>query len=174
MAGSPTPFATNSFGVRVNPIDTTQPGTPTTMYYHGGSIVVNNKIIGRIKSWQPSGAYTREGTHIYEVSRETWGLPVDYVPGRATGFNITFTRSEVWTQELELALGYRALWSNLTDQTYPFTSYEYLFRGSTPYRTWLYSGCWFKGKTPNSWDAEGSGVVEVSCELAYVSRKKVQ
>lgn len=169
---SPVPFATNSFGVRVNKIDPDAAGTPTTQMYHGGTIVVNNNIIGRINSWHPAGAYNREGTHIYEVNKETWGLPVDYVPGRATGFNITFVRTEVWNQELELTLGYGAVWNNLTDQTFPFTSQEYLFRGEVVYRIWSYFGCWFTERNPVEWAAEGDGICRVNTNLAYVSRRR--
>lgn len=172
MALSASPYGANNFSVKVNPIEATAVGAPSTMFYHGGTIVVNGNIVGRINTWQPAGAYTREATHVYEVSKETWGLPVDIVPGRATGFNITWTRSEVWTQELELALGYQALWSNLTDQTRPFTANEMLFRGANAYRTWTYYGCWFTEKNPNEWSSEGNGIMQVSCNMAYVSRKK--
>jgi hypothetical protein len=170
---SPSPYAVNSFAVQTQPIDFTKEGAPTVQMYHGGTIVVNDKIIGRIQSWQAAGAYTREGSHVYELNSGTWGLPVDYVPGRATGFNITFTRSEVWFQELEIALGYAGVWSNLTDQNYPFTAREYLFRGADPYRVWSYLGCWFTEKNPNEYSAEGDGKISVSCGMAYVSRKKV-
>ncbi len=168
---SPTPFATNAAGVRVNPVDFAQANTPTTQMYHGGTIVVNDKIIGRINAWQAAGAYNRDGAHVYEVNKETWGLPVDYVPGRATGFNITFTRNEVWDQELELALGYGAVWKDLTDQTFPFTAIEMLFKGSALYRSWSYFGCWFTEKNPVEWSSEGDGIHSVSCNMAYISRK---
>jgi hypothetical protein len=170
--GNPAPYAQNAFNAAVNPIDFTKAGTPTIQMYHGGTILVNENIVGRINSWQPAGAYTREGTHIYEVNSNTWGVPVDYVPGRATGFNITFTRNEVWSQELEIALGYGAVWDNLTDQTYPFTAKEMLYKGATVYRIWSYFGCWFTEKNPSEWSNEGNGVISVSCGMAYVSRKK--
>ena len=166
------PYGGNSFGVKALEIDFDQPGTPTTQVYHGGTIVVEGNIIGRINAWQAAGSMTREGTHIYEVSKETWGLPVDYVPGRATGFNITWTRTEVWNQELERALGYPAVWKDLTDQNRPFRADEMLFKGVVPYRTWSYSGCWFTEKTPSEWSSEGDGVFSVSCNMAYVSRQK--
>ena len=174
MALSSTPYATNSFAQQVNAgnghFDYTKPNAPTTMSYHGGTIVAGNNIIGRINSWQPSGAYTREGVFVYELNTTTWGLPVDYIPGKATGFNITYTRSEVWGQELELALGYGAVWANLTDQTYPFAANEYLFKGNSPYRVWLYSGCWFTEKNPDSWTNEGDGVYKINCGMVFVSR----
>lgn len=173
MAANTTAFASNSFGVNKLPIDYTKPGTPTIQTYHGGSIVVNNNVVGRIESWNPAGSFTRSGKHVMELSHVTWGLPVDYVPGVATGFNVTFTRSEVWNQELELALGYAAVWENLTDQTFPFEANEYLFRGADVYRLWRYSGCWMVSKTPSEWQAEGDGMIKVSCDMAYVSRKKV-
>jgi hypothetical protein len=169
---NPSPFAQNSAGVKTQALDHANPYAPTTMSYHGGSIVVNGKIVGRITDWQPAGAYNREGSHVYELNNNTWGLPVDYVPGRATGFNITFTRNEVWTQELELALGYSAVWENLTDQTFPFTGQEYLFRGATVYRVWTYYGCWFTEKNPTAWGAQEDGIIKASCNMAYISRKR--
>ena len=165
-----TPFASNDFGVAAKAIDFNQAGTPTTQIYHGGTIVVEENIVGRINTWQASGAYNREGTHLYELSKETWGLPVDYIPGRATGFNITWTRTEVWDQELERALGYPAVWKDLTDQNRPFVAQEMLFKGPVNYRTWTYSGCWFTEKNPVEWSAEGDGIHSVSCNMAYVSR----
>jgi len=169
---SPSPYAANSAGVKVAKIDFSKPNAPTTMMYHGGTIVANGKIIGRINNWQPAGAYTREATHIYEVNKETWGLPIDIVPGRATGFNVTFVRTEVWSQELEIALGYGATWSNLTDQNYPFTAMEYLFKGDTVYRSYSYLGCWMTEKNPEAWASDGDGVFKVSCNMMYISRVK--
>lgn len=168
-----TPFATNPFGVQVQPIDHTQPGAPTVQLYHGGSVVVNGNIVGRIDEWHPAGAYNRDGAHVYEVHHNTWGAPVDYVPGRVTGFNITWTRGEVWEQELELTLGYGSLWKDLTDQTFPFESREFLFRGINLYRTWSYSGCWFTEKNPVAWSSEGDGRIKVNCNMAYVRRNLV-
>lgn len=170
---SNTPYATNKFGVARANIDFSNAYAPTVQMYHGGSIVVNNAIIGRITNWQPAGAYTREGNHVYELNNNTWGLPVDYVPGRATGFNITFTRNEIWSQELEIALGWKSVWSNLTDQTFPFTAEEYLFKGQSLYRCWQHLGCWFQEKNPEAWAADGDGIIKVSCNMAYVSRKRV-
>lgn len=173
---SPTPFATNTFSQQVNAgnghFDYTKQGTPTVMTYHGGSIVVNGNIIGRINSWQPAGAFNREGNHVYELNNNTWGLPVDFVPGKATGFNITFTRSEVWSQELEICLGYGNVFSNLTDQTFPFNAIEYLFKGNVVYRQWSYNGCWFMEKNYDAWTADGDGIIKVNCNMAYVARKR--
>lgn len=171
MASS-SPYATNTAGVKAAPIDFGKEYAPTVQMYHGGTIVVNSKIIGRITNWQPAGAYTREGNHVYEINSNTWGLPVDYVPGRSTGFNITYTRNEVWGQELELALGYGNVWENLTDQNYPFVANEYLFRGEALYRSWSYLACWFAEKNPEAWAADGDGIIKVSCNMNYVSRKR--
>jgi len=173
MSGNFTTFASNAFGVNRQPIDFANASAPTVQMYHGGTIVVAGNVIGRITAWQPAGAYNREGAHIYELNSKTWGLPVDYVPGRATGFNITWTRNEVWNEELELTLGYGSVWQNLTDQTAPFDARECLFRGASVYRTWSYKGCWFTEKNPVEWSSEGDGIINVSCNMAYVSRLKV-
>jgi len=168
----PTPFALNSFGVKTVPIDYTQPGTPTLQSYHGGTIVVNSKIIGRIDEWNPAGAYNRDGSHVYELNINTFGKPVDYIPGVARNFNVTFTRGEVWDQELEIALGYPAVWQDLTDQNFPFTAQEMLFKGASIYRTWSYFGCWFTEKNlASGWSAEGDAKIKVNSNMAYVARK---
>jgi hypothetical protein len=169
---SPTPYATNTVGAQAGLVDFTQPYTPTTMMTHGGTIVVNGNIIGRINNWHAAGAYNREGTHVYEVNYNTWGVPVDYVPGRATGFNLTMTRSEVWDQELELTLGYTGLWNNLTEQTFPFVAQEFLFKGALPYRTWSYFCAWFTEKNPSEFSAESNGLYQVTCGMAYISRRR--
>lgn len=165
-------MATNPFAVQVKPLDLDQPGSPTTMTYHGASIRVGNNIIGRIKEWTP-GQFTRQVNAIREVNRSTWGVPIDNVPGIAEGFNISFTRSEIWGDEIERAFGYTTPWTNLTDQTYPFEVDEILFRGNVQYRVWQYKGCWFTEKNLNAWSADGNGIIEVSCGLAYVTRFQI-
>ena len=72
-------FATNAFGVQAAPLDFDAAGAPTTITYHGASIVIGGNIVGRIQSWQSDGAYNREGDHVYEVSHLTAGLPIDCV-----------------------------------------------------------------------------------------------
>lgn len=171
---NPSPYATNTFGVSSRPIDyTAGNGSPTMQTYHGGTIVVNNAIVGRIDSWQASGAYTRNVELVYELNKNSWGLPVDAVPGISTGFNVTWTRGEVWEQELEIALGYTGgVWNSLNDQNRPFATNEMLFKGTTAYRTWLYSGCWFTSKTPSAQESMGSGRMTVNCDMVYVTRKR--
>ncbi len=169
---NPSPFATNAFDVTVQPLEQAAPGAPTTKTYHGASIVVQGNIVGRITSWQPS-AYNREGNHVRELSHVTWGRPIDYVPGQSTGYSISFARTEVWNQELELTLGFGALFDDLMDQTRPWVTQEYLFRGTELNLLWQYSGCWFTAKNNNNWEAAGDAIVTVECELNYVSRIRV-
>jgi len=166
------PFGTNAFGIDVKPLDFTVPDAPTTKTYHGASIVVNSNIVGRITSWQPSGAYTRDVAHVYELSHVTWGRPVDIVPGRSTGYTIALTRVEVWFQELELTLGYPAVWNDLSDQDRPFTVFEYLFRGPTLYRVWRYAGCWFQDRNEDAQTSDGDGIFKCNATLMYVQRTR--
>lgn len=169
---NPSPFGTNGFGVTSSSLDYTDPNNLQTMSYHGAQIVVNNAIIGRIQSWQPDGAYNRDGEHVYELSRVTIGKPIDYVPGKATGFTVSFTRTEIWNQELELALGFANVFADLTDQTRPFTVQEFLYQGQNVYRVWEYRGCWLKAKNPEAWTADGNYIHRVTGQLAYVARIK--
>jgi len=172
---SPNPYGTNAFGVKSPKLDYSKfpnSGQYTTMTYHGGTIIVGDSVIGRIKEWTP-GQFTRQVNHVREVSSETWGLPVDAVPGISEGFNIAFTKTEVWQQELEIAFGLSANpWTSLSEQTAPFEAKEYLFRGLDVYRTWVYNGCWFTEKNPNAWSSTGDGIIEVGCNMIYVNRQR--
>lgn len=168
---SASPYATNPHGVQVRPLDLDAPGSPTIKTYHGMSIVVNGRIVGRIKSWQPQ-MYNREGSHVYELNHLTWGRPVDYVPSKNTNYTASVARSEVWDQEFEIALGYPAVWSDLIDQNRPFSVQEYLFRGSTVYRVWLYSGCWFTQRNNSQASAEGDPVQTADGSISFVSRTR--
>lgn len=141
-----------------------------TKTYTGISIVVGNDIIGRITSWQPS-AYSREGNHVYELGKSTWGRPVDYVPGKSGGYTISMARTEVWKHELELALGFGAVFNDLMDQTKPFTIEEKLFRGDSLYQKWTYMGCWFQERNEDGFAADGDGMYKVNATIAYVSRR---
>ncbi len=165
---SVTPYGENPFGVRVKPLDYSHPHAPKTKTYHGVTIVVDGKIVGRVQNWNPTTS--RGGTHIRELSVATFGRPVDYVPGIAEGFTISCSRTEVWNEELEIALGYPGVWSDLTDQDRPFTSDEYWFRGRDVYRVWKYLGCWFQDRNEDAYDAAGDAVVKTNPTLAFVSR----
>ena len=167
---NPSPYATNSYGVQTSPIDFTDAGAPTSITYHGASIVIRGNIVGRLQSWQPEGAYNREGDHVYELSHVTSGLPIDYVPGRATGFTVSFARTEVWDQEFERILGYNAVFNTLIDQTRPFDVQEFMFKGQSPYRIFEYRGCWLRSKNSEGWTADGNFIHRISSQLAYVSR----
>lgn len=168
---SPTPFASNPHGVRVRPLDFDAAGAPTIKTYHGISIVVNGRIIGRVQSWNPQ-MYARNGAHVYELNHLTFGRPVDYVPSINTGYQVSVNRVEVWDQEFERALGYPAVWADLIDQNRPFAMQEYLFRGSAVYRVWLYSGCWFQNRNEEGFTAEGDAKTVVNGEVHFVSRTR--
>ena len=147
----------------------------TTKVYHGVTITAgeNCKIIGRIQSWQPD-AFTREGIHLYELSNGAFGRPVEYVPGKATGFTVAVTRAEVWDSEMEIAFGFESAFADLIDQTRPFSLQEYWYRGAKAWQQWNYKGCWFTGKNMDAIEANGDGVTKISATLAYVSRQKLQ
>lgn len=170
---NPSPFGTNAFGVQTQALDYTDPGAPTTMSYHGAAITVQGNIVGRIQSWHPDGAYNRDGELVYELSQVTIGKPVDFVPGKATGFTVSFARTEVWNQEFEIALGYPQVFQDLTDQTRPFVVQEFLYQGTTPYRVYQYSGCWLKSKNPDAWASDGNYIFKITGQLQYVSRIRV-
>lgn len=162
--GSPTPVAD------VKPIDYTHPHSPSVKTFHGLSIVVNGRIIGRIQSWQPK-MYSRTGAHVWELSHLTFGRPVDYVPGKGENYSISASRVEMWNNEFELAIGFPSVWSDLLDQDKPFTINEYLLRGATIYRAWAYNGCWFSSRTESAAEAESNAPkVMAEAEINFVSR----
>lgn len=164
------------FGKQIQKLDSFAPDAPTAKTYHGLTIQVQNRVIGRIKSWQPT-AYSREGAHVYELNVDSFGRPVDYVPGIATGFTIAFTRVELWTEELEVVFGLTStsqVWDDLTDQTRPFTIDEFLFRGTSLYRQWQYRGCWFQDRNEDAADAQGDAIYTVNATVAYIQRVMIQ
>ncbi|MCH7511921.1 MAG: GNAT family N-acetyltransferase [Chloroflexi bacterium] len=81
------------------------------------------------------------------------------MPGQATGYTVSFTRVEVWNQELELTLGFGSVFDDLMDQTRPWVTQEYLFRGNELNKLWQYSGCWFQNKNNNNWESGGDAIV---------------
>jgi hypothetical protein len=146
-----------------------QQGATMAKTYHGISIAFNNHIVGRIQSWNPQ-MYTRSGNHIMEIGVRSWGRPVDFVPGPASGFTISCTRAEIWTQEIEKEAGYNTVWVDLREQKIPFTVYETLFWGTQPYRVWVYRGCWFTERNEDAFTAQGTGEVTANCTLSFLSR----
>ena len=168
---SPTPYATNPHGVRVKPLDLEAEGSPTVKTYHGLSIIVDGRIVGRINSWAPK-VFNRNGTHVYELNHHTFGRPVDFVPSVSTGYTISVNRTEIWDQEFEIALGYPAQWSDLIDQNRPFSVQEYLYKGASIYRVWSYVGCWFTSRNEDNITNKGEAQYVVNGEIAFVSRRR--
>jgi hypothetical protein len=168
----------NNFGVKnVEGLDystTNTGGLLTTKVYHGVSISSgdNASVIGRIQSWQPD-SYTRDGIHLYELANISFGRPVEFIPGKATGFTIAVTRAEVWESEMELAFGF-SLFDDLIDQNRPFSVREFWIKGNATSgsQVWDYKGCWFTSKNIDAITSDGDGVTKISATLAYVSRLK--
>ncbi len=170
--------SSNNYGVNpVKPLDykNTAQGALTTKVYHGVSITTgDNKIIGRIQSWQPD-SYTRAGVHLYELADLSFGRPVEYVPGVATGFTIAVTRAEVWDSEMEIAFGFGKTFDDLIDQTRPFSVKEFWIKGNTNQsQVWDYKGCWFTSKNMEAISSSGDGITMISASMAYVSRVRTK
>jgi hypothetical protein len=164
------------FGKAVQKLNSFAPDAPTAKTYHGLTIQVDNVVIGRIKSWQPT-AYSRATAHVYELNVDSFGRPVDLVPGVASGFTIAFSRVELWMHEIEVELGLTStsqVWDDLTDQTRPFTIDEFLYRGTSLYRHWQYRGCWFQERNEDTADAQGDAIYTVNATVAYIQRVMIQ
>jgi len=116
--------------------------------------------------------------HLYELAAISWGRPVEYVPGKATGFTIAVTRAEVWSAEMERAFFNSAkpattttgLYNDLIDQTKPFKVQEFWIRGDADYLVWTYNGCWFTNKNQDAITSDGDGVTRINATIAYVSK----
>lgn len=170
---SPTPFATNNHAVTSPGINFDAPGSVTSKTYHGLAIVCNGNIVGRIEQWNPS-MFNRGGSHVHELNAFTFGRPVDYVPGVATNFTVSATRTEVWGQEFERTLGFSTVWADLIDQDRPFEIHEYLYRNMNQiYRVWVYSGCWFQERNEEAKSATSEAPrFMVNATIAFVSRRR--
>jgi hypothetical protein len=134
--------------------------------------------VGRITSWNPQ-VYSREATHSYELSANATGKPVDITPGSNTGYTASFSRTEVWAKEAEVAFGLTetdAVFEDLCDQDRPFQVDEILTRGRTAvYRRWKYRGAWFTSLNANEYSPDsGDYRVSRSGELKFVRRERVQ
>ena len=165
-----TKFAGNPYNQTVEPIDQTDKYAPTSKTYHGITLVVNGNVLGRVQSWNTNGAYTREGNHVYELNNRTFGRPVDFVPGIATGYSITAQVAELWGSELEIQTGSTSRYIDLISQTKPFQAQEFWFRGSEAYEVWTYLGCWMTDANENDFTNQGDARVLRNFTFSYVSR----
>jgi len=168
------PGSQNLYGVKITPMSFTgaEPAFGTKSY-HGIAMVASNanRVIGRITSWNPQ-IMSREGIHIYELHWETFGIPIDYVPGKIGAPTASVGRTEVWNDEFEKALfgSGEPIWAHLADQTKPFAVDEYWYRGTSLYRSFNYVGCWFTEKAEDSYEAEGDAIVRISGTINFIAR----
>jgi len=169
-------FAGNNYGVFSPPVFFDADDSPTSKTYHGITISVNGNVIGRVQNWDTSGAYAREGEHVYELNNLTWGKPVDYVPGRWTGLTISATVAEMWDAEIEVQIGLVPAGDQISDliqQTTPFTAHEFWFRHVDIYRIWVYRGCWLTDRNETAFTSDGNARVIANFNFNYVSRQLV-
>lgn len=162
--------AGNPFNQQIEPLDQEARYAPTSKSYHGIALVVNNAVLGRVQSWNNSGAYTRAGEHVRELNNRTFGRPVDYVPGIAEGYSIDASVAELWGNEIEIQTGATSRYIDLVSQVRPFEAQEFWFRGSEPYEVWTYLGCWLTDRNETEYSADGNARVMSNFNFAYVSR----
>lgn len=168
--------ASNKFAVesqRTIPIDYSAPYAPVTQSYHGFGIQVDGVYIGRITEWTPI-QMARPGVHIRELNPNTYGQPVDFVPGQEENFALAFARAEVWGEEMERAVGFNDVFTLLVNQNRPFIVDEVYKRGNSVYRKYRYLGCWFTSKSQQPFQSEGGdSVIRINGEIAFVNRQKL-
>lgn len=171
MALDYTKFAGNKFGQQVEPLDYSVARPISSKTYHGITLVVNGTVLGRVQGWNNSGAYTRAGVHVFELSNRTFGRPIDYVPGIASGYTINATVAELWGSEIEIQTGAANRYTDLISQTRPFEAQEFWFKGSAPYEVWTYLGCWLQDRNESDYRADGDTRVIANFNFAYVARQ---
>lgn len=168
--------ATNRFNIEASrpsvPVNFDAPYAPTAQTYHGFAVQVDGVTIGRITDWTPV-SLDRDITPVYELNPKTWGQPVDQVPGKATTFQVAFSRVEVWGEEIEKAFGAQDVYSLLLDQNAPFTIDEFYSRGNVPYRLFRYLGCWFSSKSVDGFSSEGDAIIKISGDITFVNRVRI-
>jgi hypothetical protein len=160
----------NVFGVQADTLDYTDQYSPTTQSMHGGLIKVAGRIVGRLNSWNVN-IYSRAGSHIREINKNTYGNPVDYVPQGNEGYTLSSSRAEVWSEEVEIAVGFKDYFPTLTRQRRPFVADELLYKGDSLYRWNRYLGCWFTSKNFDQWSSEGAAEIRTSPEIAFVAKQ---
>lgn len=159
----------NQYGVKVQPLDLSDQYAPNTKTYHGIQILFNGRVVGRITNWDVT-PYTRDATLIYELDRDTAGMPVDIVPGKTTGRTITATRVELWKKEVETVIVPGQHWADLSQQIRAFWILENMYAGSDLYQTYVYVGCWFTDRKEDPWAADGDFVVRAQLAITFVNR----
>lgn len=179
--------ASNVFAVesqRTQAIDYSNQYAPTTQSYHGFSIQVVTAggagvTIGRITEWTPL-QMSRPATLVRELNADTYGQPVDIVPGVEENFTLAFARAEVWGAEIEVAFGVGGGPSGvdpymlLVNQNQPFIVDEVYMKGNTVYRQIRYLGCWFTSKNTAQFTAEGGdSIIKVDGEIMFVNRLRI-
>lgn len=167
------PFASNPYGQESAPLDYSHEHAPTSKTYHGIALAVGGNVVGRVQTWDTTGAWARGGEHVYELNDLTWGKPVDYVPGRWEGLTIAATVAEMWDKEIDIQLGLKnqGQLNDLIEQTKPFTAHEFWYRGIYEYRIWVYRGCWLTDRNETAYAADGNARVIANFNFNYVSRQ---
>lgn len=171
--------STNQYGIISPSLDfeARKGYVPESKIWHGLSIAVGNGAnrvqVGRLQSWNVD-AMTRQVTQKYELSAETFGRPVESVPGRAEGYSISVQRVELWENELEKALGYPDVFADLMDVRWAVDLYEYLYKGKSLYRLWKYPVCWMNNLQEIEKGADGDGIITASASFTYLPRIKLK
>jgi hypothetical protein len=167
-------FASNPFGVVTEPLNYQHPHAPTEKTYHGIAISFNGAVVGRVQSWSNKGGKTREVNHVYELNNRTFGRPVDAIPGIAKGYTITATAMELWGKEIEYMIGSSTRYIDLISQTAPFSAEEFWHRGTNPYETWSYLGCWMTDMDQSDFRADGDARITTTVNFTYTARTHIQ
>ena len=138
---------------------------------HALKISANGVTVGLINGWNPT--QSRTVTPIFEISRDTSGAPVEYMPGNLSAQSVTIARYDTYQARLEEAFGTPDL-TMLSRQSEPFSVIE-VWANPDPSQSeerFMYDGCWFTslGRTLSSNDTR---VVNVNATLVYTKKMKL-
>lgn len=157
--------------------------TGSDMVFHGISIGAgitgtgSIASVARIQSWNAQ-VFARNVTHTKELSINAFGKPVEATPGASSaGYNVDFSRIEVWEEEAEVAFGLTdssEIFEDLMDQDQSFQADEVLMRGTSVYRHWRYHSCWLTSLEGSSFESDGSDArITRSGGFMFVRRERV-
>ena len=116
------------------------PPFSTVRTSHAIQIKANGITVGVIQSWNP--AQNRVITAVYEIDRDSSGIPIEKVPGNVGGLTIGVTRYDLYTLRMEAAFGTADVLM-LSDHSNPFVVREGWKYPDGTVETHVFIGCWF-------------------------------
>lgn len=138
---------------------------------HSIQIWFNDRVIGLINSWNVQSS--KQVTPIYELNKETSGLPYENVPGNVQNLTMNVQRYDLWTQRMEDVIGGPNPLDMLSSQKSPFQVKETWERPDGTVEAWEYQGCWFESIGRN-FSSSDQRVVNVNATIRFLYKHRIQ